>query len=133
MCWYYEFTNCHCESAKPTEYSIDVKKTDSILTPFLGIIRFKYGFACEARNVVPRGLNWNEANFKAIAPSCLDKPYEECVKVGKPAPKLLGSACTGGPTRTLHFSDTLVLTYRWSHGKWQFEKKESAAPTSPVQ
>jgi hypothetical protein len=68
-----------------------------------------------------------------LEPNCLGKTYKECIAAGgRDAPKLMGSACTGGPGGLLPYDDDEVhLTYRWSQGKWEFQEEKGEKPALP--
>ena len=129
---YFEFMDC-ADVRAPAEYRIDVTKTDSVLTPFLGHLYVPVKETCTVRNVVPKGMTWGEKATAALEPSCVGKTYEECIAAGgKPAPKLMGSACTGGPGFSFPFEHDVHLTYRWSQGKWEFQEEKSDKPVPPA-
>jgi len=123
---YFEFTDC-TPTKTLSDYRIDVTKTDSVLTPFIGHLYVQVREPCTVRNAVPKGASWGEKAFAKIEPFCLGKTYEECITGGaKPAPKSSYSACTGGPSRSFTYDDEIHLTYRWSKGKWEFQ--DTATP-----
>lgn len=128
---YYEFREC-VDARIPTEYKVDVTKTDSVLTPFVGHLYVPVKETCTVKNAVPEGVTWSEAKLAILDPSCLGKMYEECIAAGaKPAPKKLGSACTGGPGFSFPFEGEVHLTFRWSDGKWEFEGEKADKPVPP--
>lgn len=128
---YFEFMDCK-DTAPPSTYKIDVTKTDSVLTPFVGHLYVPVKETCTVRNVVPKGMSWTEKNLSAIEANCVGKTYDECIAAGaKDAPKLMGSDCTGGPGFSFPFEDDVHLTYRWSQGKWEFQEEKSAKPAPP--
>ena len=129
---FFSFMDCVDEQV-PAEYRIDVTKTDSVLTPFVGHLYVPVKETCTVRNVVPKGMTWSEKSLAALDPYCLDKTYDECIAAGaKPAPKLMGSACTGGPGFSFPFEDEVHLTFRWSEGKWEFEAEKGDKPVPPA-
>ena len=80
-CCFFTFTEC-VDEVPPREYSIDVKKTDSLLRPVIGIIRAPIKESCVRRNVVPSKLQWDKKKSDTLAPLCVGKPYEECIAAG---------------------------------------------------
>jgi hypothetical protein len=121
---YFEFTDCR-DIQTPTEYRIDVTKTDSVITPFVGHLYVSVDESCTVRNAVPSGIAWSDKRVAALEPSCVGRTYDECIAGGaKAAPKLAGSLCTGGPEITFPFTDEVHLTFRWSEGKWEFESEK---------
>lgn len=128
---YFEFMDCADDEA-PSEYQIDVTKTDSVLTPYLGHLFVPVKVTCAVRNATPDARSWSEEKLAALDPFCLGKTYEECISGGaKPASKTMGSACTGGPGYSFKADDKVHLTFRWSEGKWEFEGEKSDGPVPP--
>src|SRR5262245_12211445 len=72
---YWQFLECRV-TTPPTEYKLDVTKTDSVLTPFIGHLYIPVNETCTARNVVPKGMSWGEEALAALDPSCLGKVYD---------------------------------------------------------
>jgi hypothetical protein len=125
----YEFVE-YADEIPPGDYQIDVKRNDSILTPFVGILTAHFKVRCSLRRAVPKGVNWGREAIDGIAPNCLDKTFAECLKSGKakPAPPYFGSACTGGPGFSFTYQGAVQTFYRWSKGEWEFEKEKSEPP-----
>jgi hypothetical protein len=65
---YFVFMDC-ADVQSPTDYRIDVTKTDSVLTPFLGHLYVPVKETCTVRNVVPKGMSWSEKAMAALDPS----------------------------------------------------------------
>lgn len=126
---YYEFMEC-IDVQAPTEYRIDVTKTDSVLTPFVGHLYVPVKKTCTVRNVVPKP--WSEKGLATLDPSCVGKTYDDCITAGaKPAPKMGGSFCTGGPGFSFPSESEVHLTFHWSDGKWEFEGEKGDKPVPP--
>jgi hypothetical protein len=125
----YEFVEC-ADEIPPGDYEIDVKRNDSILAPFVGYLTAHFKVLCSLRRAVPKGTSWGKEAIDGIATSCLDKTFTECVGGGKakPAPPYFGSACTGGPGFSFTYQGTIQTIYRWSKGKWEFEKETADPP-----
>lgn len=129
---HFQFTEC-VDLQRPSEYRIDVTKTNSVLTPFVGHLYVSVEETCTTRNAVPSGMAWSDKRVAALDPYCLGRTYDDCIAAGaKPAPKLAGSLCTGGPETTSKFTDEVHLTYRWSEGNWEFESEKSDKPVPPA-
>ena len=126
---FFEFVECG-DIEPPTRFDLDVKKTDSILYPYQGPLSVPVHVTCTLRRAVPKGMvSWTKERLEAIGGECLGKSFQECTaKAAKPAPKLVGVYCTGGPGFQFEYRSTDVLTFRWSRGKWDFE---SEAPPPP--
>jgi hypothetical protein len=127
-----------CKDRVPiTDYRLDVTRTDSILTPFLGHLYVHMDEVCDVRNVVGvKGMNLekNEESMTTLEPSCVGKTYEACIAAGgRDAPRLIGSACTGGPHFTSLYNGEVDLIYRWSQGKWEFQEEKRGKPVSEKQ
>src|SRR5262245_44512396 len=66
---YYCFEFSLCEDAPPpTSYSIDVKKTDSILTPYIGILTIPVKLSCSSRIL---SSSFKRATADKLAESCI--------------------------------------------------------------
>ena len=118
----------------PKAYTIEVKKTGSPLSPFHGVIKIHLTEMCMTRNVLPRKGSWNTKNYEKWAPSCLGKTYDECIAGGLaiPADHSTGADCTGGPIVPSSYVGDEVVTYRWTHGKWELESEEAIPPLGRV-
>ena len=126
--WFYTFIVCQ-DSSPPATYSIDVKKTDSILTPYLGMLAIPVSETCDVKNVVPAKASWTKKNFEKHAPACIGKTYAECIAHGaSDAPGFVGSACTGGAGFSFSYTGVQRVYYRWSKGKWEFQREEQDPP-----
>jgi hypothetical protein len=134
---HFEFTECR-GSKIPTLYKVDVTRTNSLLTPFLGHLYVQVWEDCLVRNVVgPKGTHWGKKGYEeamtALEPNCLAKTYAECISAGgRNAPKVAGSACTGGPVRMLPSEGSLDLVYQWSQGKWEFFEEKISNGVTPT-
>jgi len=132
---HFRFEKCN-DDVPPTEYRIDVTRTDSILTPFLGHLYVHVDETCDVRSVVGvkgMDLEKHEESMAALEPSCVGKTYEECTAAGgRDAPRLVGSTCTGGPHSVSTFHGEVHLIYRWSQGKWEFQEEKSEKPVPPA-
>jgi len=131
-CWektyYFTFISCQDQSP-PVLAGIDVRKTDSILTPFLGILKVQTRESCLVKRAVPAKWNWYDKAASVVRPFCIGKTYDECIKGGAvPAPKTVGAACTGGPQTPFPYEGDLTLSFRWSRGMWEFEREELKEP-----
>lgn len=120
----YEFLTCE-DNEPPKLVSIDVRKTESILSPYVGVMRVSVNESCHSRRVVPSKVKWKEKAHSQVKDSCVGKSFDECISAGaRPAPKLLGAACTGGPSTEFSFqSDDVEVYFRWSMGKWEFDRE----------
>jgi hypothetical protein len=128
---WFEFIECR-DASEPKLVGIDVRKTDSILTPFIGTLVIRSTESCLLKRAVPSRVSWSRKRFEEKAPSCLGKTYDECIAGGAaPAPEISGSSCTGGPGKTFHYRGELTLTYRWSLGKWEFQREDVKDPRRP--
>ena len=129
-CWgvyYFEFKACK-ELSAPTLVGFDVRRTDSIVTPFVGSIRGRISEICSVRRLAG-ALTLSHGSYDRIANSCLGKPHSACVAAGgKPVGKGKwgGAECTGGPEATIPIEYEPVLHYRWSDGRWEFDREEKA-------
>jgi hypothetical protein len=128
---FYEFVEC-ADLTPPGHYDLDVKKTDSILYPYKGVLSIPVHVGCLLHRAVPRHLMaWSKKNLDSVAQDCLGKTFAECTaRVAKPAPAGLGVGCTGGPGYAFDYAATATLTFRWSRGSWEFES-EAAPPPMP--
>jgi len=128
MTYYFTFISCE-DQASPVLTALDVRKTDSILSPFLGILRVQTRESCVVKRAVPAKWNWYDKTAAVVRPFCIGKTYDGCIKGGAvPAPKTVGSACTGGPETRFPYEGDLTLSFRWSKGKWEFEREELKEP-----
>ena len=127
---FFEFIECE-DISPPLDYSLDVVRTDSLLSPYVGIIKVDVTERCEVRRAWA-SQSMSQKKFDALAPSCIGKTYEECIKAGaKPVSKLMASACTGGPGFEFSYAGEVTLVYRWSKGKWEFDEEEIEPPRDP--
>lgn len=118
---WFEFIEC-ADIAPPVEYQIDVTRTDSILTPFLGKLVVPVREGCSVRRLVPGALRRDNKSVAKLDPYCLGKTYNECVAGGaKPISKFSPGGCMGSPGGTFTHEMEVSVTYRWSEGKWEFE------------
>ena len=131
-----EFSECRQEH-EPEEYEIDVKRTDSILNPYMGTITISIELSCTVRKAVPPGtFLWTEKKMNRMAAACSGKTYEECIEnkaansLKKKGPGIF--LCTDTGDRVISYEGKIILTYRWSEGKWEFER-EDAEPPLPLQ
>jgi hypothetical protein len=130
---HFEFLECSGRSPEGF-VKIDVNKTTSILTPFVGHIYVLIAETCIGRSLVPaKGNNPQKSEFAAqiseLAKSCIRKTYDECLAAGtKKAGTLWGVACTRGPKWIASYADTVDLVYRWTEGKWEFEDEVRREP-----
>jgi hypothetical protein len=129
---YIEFTECK-DTVTPNEYTIDVTKTDSVLTPFVGHLYIPVKESCSVKNVIPKGRKGGTPkSIEAMVAGCVNKTYDQCIVAGgKDSPKSFGSVCTGGAAYTFPFEGKLHLTYKWSQGKWEFQEEQGAKPAPP--
>jgi len=120
---FFEFIAC-TDTKQPELIGMDVRKTESLLTPYLGILYVEVSVDCVSRRVVPPGRKWGKKYFDKIASSCLDHTLEECLQAGgKRPPPLAWSSCPSGPETAFDYEATLDLTFLWSLGKWEFESE----------
>ena len=80
--------------------------------------------SCVRKPVVAAGWGGKKKQEALIA-GCVGKTYEECITArGKPMSKRYD----------LPFSYTgnLTLVYRWSKGKWEFEREDPEKPKEPA-
>ena len=83
--WFFEFLTCE-EAAPPTMDGIDVTKTDSLMTPFLGIIKVRVHEKCTIRRLVG-ALTMTEKSYKKIEKSCIGRMYDDCRMAGGRPPR----------------------------------------------
>jgi len=122
--FFFEFAKC-TPNTEPVLVSIDVRRTDSLLSPFIGIIVGTVSETCVVARLVPTKGNWSRKHFDRIKDRCLSRSHEECLAAGAlPAPKGMTSKCTGGPETTFSFKSEAIIIFKWSQGKWEFEKQE---------
>jgi len=116
-----EFIFVECSDvSEPRMVSIDVRKTDSVLSPFLGIIHVETNESCVRRPVWASGWVGKDKQEALIA-ACVGKPYDECIAArGKPMAKRLD--------RPFSYSGHLTIFYRRSKGQWMFDREDSAEP-----
>lgn len=113
----FQFLECSDESP-PAISSIDVKKTDSVLSPFIGVIRIATDEQCFLRPVWPPGMG-GKAQQEAMIPRCVGHSYQDCIEArGKPMPEKY--------TKIVPRSGETTVYYRWSHGRWEFDKEDPA-------
>jgi hypothetical protein len=97
----YKFHTVKIESAPPT-YDIDIKRTDSLIDPYLGYIKFPLVFL--------RSVQY----AKGPAESCDAKPLDECLKGGG---ELYESTYMYRPA-TQRVPQVFVYEYTYQNGKW---------------
>lgn len=124
---FFEFRQC-TDSSEPRLKSYDVRKTDSILSPFIGVITVERHTVCSLRRLVPKsGLKQWDTVLPSLFPYCLGHTYQECMSSGKARPAGFAfSNCTGGAGETYTIDDEIDLLYRWSHGAWEFDREAGA-------
>ena len=125
--YFFEFIECS-DIAPPQDFALDVVRSDSLRSPFVGVIKVPVNERCDLRRVVASKM-MAQKKFDEIAPQCLGHSFEECIAAGgRLAPKLLGSACTGGPGVAFAYQGEVTLHYRWSKGQWEFEEESVDPP-----
>jgi hypothetical protein len=121
------FTFSECSDVEvPTDYKINVRKTDSILTPYIGELLINVKVRCRIRHLFPPGFTFSIEKYREaatlMAGSCIGKRYEDCAAAGaKPREKAGFFGCSGREAN-FSFDDEAVVTYRWSHEKWEFQE-----------
>ena len=126
---FFTFVEC-VDREVPSDYSIDVVRTDSLLTPFVGLITVPVSEQCFVRNVIA-SISMSKNKFDAIAPSCIGHTYKECIAAGgKLAPKVIDAACTGGPGYEFSYQGVVEIRYGWRDGRWEFEEQTDDPPRS---
>lgn len=130
---YYCFEFFFCEdTATPSEYSIDVRKTDSVLTPFIGVLIVPTHMTCTIQ-ALSAGLKRSTAD--RLAASCIDHTYDSCLAAGAKVPSKAGAMY--GPCsqtavgHTFTFEDEARVSYAWRQGKWEFKSVEQKKPAHP--
>ncbi len=128
------FAFYECEDVeKPAKYKINVRKTDSILTPYIGELFVNVKVHCRVRSLFPAGFTFSLDKFREEAAllknNCIGKSYDECLKAGaKPREKHGFFGCSGAELN-FTYDHEAHLTYRWSHEKWEFQEESGSAPS----
>lgn len=125
------FSEC-VQDEEPTTYTLDVKRTDSILTPFIGTLTMTVTLKCEVRKVITPGTFVTKEKNARIEAACINHTYEECLASGAARPVPEGGVWAGMGDIRFTYKGEVVLVYRWSEGKWEF-KEEKAEPPLPLQ
>lgn len=125
------FSEC-VQDEEPSAYTLDVKRTDSILTPFIGTLTVTVTLKCEVRKVITPGAFVTKEKTARIEAACIDHTYEECLASGAARPVPTGGLYAGLGDLSFTYKGEVVLAYRWSEGKWEF-KEEKAEPPLPLQ
>jgi hypothetical protein len=129
---WFEFIECQ-DISPPTEYKIDVTRTESILTPFLGLLVVPVHEKCNVRNVVPGAMSRSEKSLAMLDPHCLGKSYEECTTAGgKPISKMSPGGCMGSSSFSFTHNGEDRISYRWSDGRWEFDSEKGDKPVPPT-
>ena len=127
---FFEFIECE-DVEPPTNYSIDVVRTDSLLSPFVGLIAVPVTERCNLRRAYG-GPGMSRKKFDELMPHCIGKSYGACISAGgRLVGKTVSSACTGGPGGLFSYEGKATLTYRWSKGKWEFDEEELKPSRDP--
>ena len=123
-----EFSECVQES-EPTTYAIDVKRTDSIMTPFIGTLTVPVALSCTVRQVIPPGTFVTKDKAAKLEAACFGHTYEECIasEAARPVPKTGMYAGLGGD-KAFAYTGKVVTAYRWSEGKWEFNEDKADPP-----
>ena len=126
------FNECS-DSSEPSAYQIDVKKTDSLLTPFLGLIILPVKMSC-----IIHGANVSAVTAKksvARIAACVDAPYEECLAAGAKGFGGLATQICGAKGLRLetpfNYVGKLRLSYRWTEGGWEFQDQHEEPALNP--
>lgn len=127
---FFEFIECS-DIETPTDYSLDVIRTDSLLSPFVGIIEVSVFERCTVRRAWAG--RWtkraNRAKFNSLQAHCYGKTFQECIAAGaEVVTTSFGVLCTGGPGFQFSYKGKARMTYRWSKGKWEFDREETDPP-----
>jgi len=129
----FEFTVCE-DVAPPTAYKIDVRKTDSILTPFVGTLIIPVKLSCADR-ILTSSRSRSESD--KMAPVCIDHSYADCASAGAKPPsgfskfnKAMGSGgpCTSRDGLKFGYEDEIRVSYGWRQGKWEFQEEMKKKP-----
>jgi len=127
---WFSFMEC-TEQRPPRLVSYDVKKTDSLLTPVLGLMNVDVSEFCRVRYLVG-GPMMTAEKFDPLKPHCLGKTYDQCKAAGGKKTGIGQTACLGGGSEiSFTFNDVIEMSYRWSKGKWEFEKEKTSKPRRP--
>jgi len=128
---WFNFTLCK-DVVAPSTYQINVRKTDSLTTPFLGELIVPVKETCTNR-VLHGGVTSMKAIDRLI-PFCVDQPYDACLKAGGKAPsgfaKFNGMPPAVANNLTFPLEDETTVLYAWRGGKWEFDKEQR--PEMPV-
>ncbi len=118
---YAEFLECH-DDPEPTEYRIDVTRTDSILTPYLGHLFVHVTMVCTQSKLVAEGGSRGDEALNWLKAHCAGTSYEACVAQGaKPIRSSVLNACS--PSWSLPWKAEVNLIFGWSEGKWEFQRE----------
>lgn len=124
----FEFSVC-VDAVPPGTYSIDVRKTDSILTPFVGSIIIPVKVSC-TNQVLSSSMRRKLAD--ELAPSCLGHTYDECAAAGGKEPsgfsKFNNAPCAGRDDLKFSYEDEVHVSYAWRQGKWEFQEETKKKP-----
>ena len=138
---FFVFIEC-ADISEPVVEGFDVRRTDSLITPFLGIIKVKVEMACSLKRLLPSDQAWaSDGAAERIKQGCIGKRYQECVNAGTAAPKKsawkFDWVCTGGSYEeepvVREMGSTATLSYAWKRGRWEFQREEADPPLSSLQ
>ncbi|HET6372989.1 MAG TPA: hypothetical protein VFG76_06765 [Candidatus Polarisedimenticolia bacterium] len=133
---YFQFFEC-LDLDPPRIAAIDVKKTDSLMIPFVGTIKVRQNLRCSLRYLLATEQAWKTPGWERLKTLCEGKSYEECAAAGMEPPKkrkasALWPVCEPLPDSTTEFvNEATVLNYGWSHGRWEFQNEDKAPDPSP--
>ena len=124
------FTEC-TDIVPPSEYRIDVTRTDSILWPYLGHLYVPVRESCTPRAVTPKGISKWDEKIALLARHCVGNTFEECLKVegGKPVSESNTRAITSRSGTFTAEREEIHVVYGWTQEKWEFQEERQDEPT----
>jgi len=130
-----QFLECK-DSTIPTEYRIDVRKTDSVLTPFEGLIIVPVKMSCSINAASSNRFTAKKRD--EVITACVGASYEQCLDAGgKRFPGIGRRRCVveglGLRLETpFSYEGAEYVTYGWTGGRWEFQKQHEEPALRPT-
>ncbi len=121
------FTECE-DSVAPTDYRMDVKKTESMMTPFIGVLIIPIKMRCTVQHSVPAIISAKK--LEAQLGACLGQNYEECKAAHMSPMRMEEKQFCGlmGLGKPFSYEGEVRITYGFTDGKWELENQSENPP-----